>query len=181
MSYRNYQIAAKMIFTYTFLLASIAAGAYCVLAYFDFKKEIPFEWEYLAALGGVVAIGAFLAICLRCIASGIKKKEARRMDLDGEEQKISPCAGQAVESDCIYIQQSACMPTCYHANVNLSLFGKKNGEGIDTKRLKKVARIAIPAVAVTAVAAVALAARARKKRKIRRLLDDLARALGYRR
>ena len=52
MNYRKYRTAASRIFTIPFLTALIAAGVYAALTYFDFI-EAPFEWEYLAALGGV--------------------------------------------------------------------------------------------------------------------------------
>lgn len=182
MNYRKYRNAAKTIFTLTFLFALIAAGVYCTLAYFDFTKEIPFEWEYLAALGGVVAVAIFLAFWLFCISCSVKKREEKQNE--PEEQIMDACAEYAVEPEYIYIQQPPYMP---ERNFSMSAnfgTGKKKTDGASVKlppeKLKKVALIAIPTAAVTAGVAVAIAAKARKKRKVKQLLRDLERLLGCR-
>lgn len=175
MNYRKYRNTAKTMFTLTFLFALIAAGVYCVLAYFDFTKEIPFEWEYLAALGGVVAIAGFLALWLFFISCSVKRREEKLNE--PEEELMDACAEYAAEP--IYIQQP---PVVYEAYAGCSTSKKKQAACVelDPKTVKTVAMIAIPTAVVTAGVAVALAAKARKRNRIRFLLCDLEHALGYR-
>lgn len=182
MNYRKYRDAANAIFVIPFLISLIAAGTYCVLTYFDFI-EAPFEWEYLAALGGVVAVGAFLAFWLFCISCSVKKKDERRKDQpEKEEQVMDACAEVAVEPERMYIQQPAYIPNRGKTHLQFAFEGKENTEtvNVDPKALKKAAMIAIPTAAVTAGVVLALGAKARKKKKIKMILRDLERALGYR-
>ena len=181
MNYRKYRTAAKTIFSLTFLFALIAAGVYCTLAYFDFTKEIPFEWEYLAVLGGVVAIAAFLAFWLFCISCVVKKRELAPKIDPVEEKVMDACAEHSVEP--LYIQAP---PMALHHSASFCADcanGRKKQTvrvELDPKQMKTVAMIAVPTAAITAGVAVAMVAKAHKKQKIKRILRDLERALGCR-
>ena len=183
MNYQKYRSAAKAIFTIPFLIALIAAGVYWVLTDFEFINA-PFEWEYLAALGSVVAIAAFLAFWLLCISCSLKKRAEKQSEQE-EEQVMDACAEYAAEPEYVYIQQPPYLPKQKQSlNFNLSFGNKassaKKSAKIPPEKLKKAAMIAIPTVAVATGVSIALAAKVRKKRKIKQLIRDLEHLLGYR-
>ena len=185
MNYRKYRKASRILFEIPLLVAILAAGAYAVLTYFDFI-EAPFEWEYLAALGGVVAIGAFLSFWVFCISCSVKKKAEKLANepASEEEQVMDACAEAAVEPERIYIQQPTYLsrPEPQRTNLHISFEGCNTLLDGPSRRdkMKKVAMIASPSVAVTAGVAAVLAAKARKKQKIKLLLRDLEHVLGCR-
>ena len=180
MNYRKYRTAASRIFTIPFLAALIAAGVYAALTYFDFI-EAPFEWEYLAALGGVVAVASFLAFWLFCISCSVKKRELAPKIEPEEEKIMDACAERSVEP--LYIQAPP-MAQSYGAVACADCANGRKKHTVrvelDPKQMKTVAMIAVPTAAITAGVAVAMVAKAHKKQKIKRILRDLERALGCR-
>lgn len=179
MNYRKYRTASRWIFIVPLLVALIAAGVYVALIHFQLI-EAQFEWEYLAALGGVVAIAIFLSFWLFCISCSVKKRELASKMAAEQEKSMDVCARHSVEP--IYIQtpqvaqnsNTAFCADCANGRTTHTIKVE-----LDPEQMKTVAMIAIPTAAVTAGVAVAIASKkARRKKKIKRILRDLERSLG---